>query len=170
MKLLRSLLVVLALVPAAMAMPEIREIIASYLHLVYLLRFLCFFVDFDPKNPFENPDSPQGWQLEAIWADPVKDESDHAKKGSRKADRLPFEVVSGDKTTRGSQKGKKKSTPSYSSSSKKKAPAKPSGRHRLWPPGFDSLEDFKLVNVYHTARSLILDFGVCYLDVSFKRT
>ncbi|KZV89834.1 hypothetical protein EXIGLDRAFT_771355 [Exidia glandulosa HHB12029] len=153
MSLVLCLLALLAFIPVVAAMPEMREMVASYLHLIYLLRMLCFFVDFDPKNYFSNADSPHGWQLEAIWADPTKSETARAKKGSRRHRNIPIQILAGDRTTRGGQKGKKKG-------------AKPK-RSRLWPMQFQSLDDFKLVNVYHSARALVLDFGVCFLEMHY---
>lgn len=140
--------IVAYLVPDAFAMPEIRELIASYMHAVFLLQMFLFFTPADEIAPFAYREAKKGWKLVRIWADATEEEAKRARKGSRKADRLPFQVQPNDLTTRGGQK------------------SNAATRSRLWPPMFRSLRRLVLRNVHYTARSLILDFGKCFLDVS----
>ncbi|KZV98472.1 hypothetical protein EXIGLDRAFT_700990 [Exidia glandulosa HHB12029] len=130
-------------------MPEIRELVSSYLHLVFLLQHFLFFVEADRLGPYVYRSVTNGWQLRAIWADATAAESKAAPTGSRQHRHLPFNIGVNDGTTRGGRK---------SNAAK---------RSRLWPHMFDSLDSLVLRNVYYTARSLVLDFGVCFLDMHY---
>ncbi|EJD49877.1 hypothetical protein AURDEDRAFT_160897 [Auricularia subglabra TFB-10046 SS5] len=77
----------------AWAMQEIRELVALYLHLVFLHRTLMFFTTFDPDNLFSQTSASDGWPVLAIWADPVKEESRKAKASAREKARLPVQIT-----------------------------------------------------------------------------
>lgn len=128
--------------------PEGGEIIASYEHIIHVLRGLAFFKKDDVlEDGHTFRDSSDGWPLQGIWADYTQDEHDTLVAAGpvshRVEQRLVMKVQPLESLPRGNG----------------------NDRGTVWPLQFPSLDGLVFKNVFISAKSIVFDFTTCVLDV-----
>ncbi|EJD34427.1 hypothetical protein AURDEDRAFT_176520 [Auricularia subglabra TFB-10046 SS5] len=129
--------------------PEGGEIIASFEYVRAVFKRLALFKPSDERADHTFVDAFPGWPVEAIVADATDKERTSKTElvgVPRVSDGLPIVV----RPEYNMFRGKDVENPCY-----------------LWPPGFDTLDKFVLRNVHLCPRSLVFDFGVCFLDMHY---
>ncbi|EJD34399.1 hypothetical protein AURDEDRAFT_176560 [Auricularia subglabra TFB-10046 SS5] len=131
--------------------PEGGEVIASYEYVTTVLKRLLLFKPSDEKADRTFKNASPGWAPEALAAD-LTDKERMSKPEVADLPRVKAGLPILLKPDYALSRGRDKDTqaPCY-----------------LWPSGFKSLDGFVLRNVHLCPRSLVFDFGKCYLNMHY---